>query len=59
MPLVSVIMPAYNAEKYIQEAINSILHQTFADYELIIIDDCSNDNTVNIIKSINWQIFFF
>lgn len=50
MALVSVIMPAYNAEKYIAEAINSILNQTFTDFELIIIDDCSIDNTVDIIK---------
>lgn len=47
-PKISVIMPAYNAEKYIAEAIESILNQTFKDFEFIIIDDCSTDNTSKI-----------
>lgn len=51
MPKVSVIMPAYNAEKYIKEAIDSILGQTFPDFELIILDDCSKDMTGQIIQS--------
>ena len=45
MPLVSVIMPAYNASKYIEQAIESVLGQTMEDLELVIIDDCSTDNT--------------
>jgi len=49
-PSVSVLMPAYNAEKYIPEAIESILNQTFADFEFIIIDDCSTDKTWEIIQ---------
>ena len=49
-PLVSVLMPAYNAEKYITEAIESILNQTFKDFEFIIIDDASTDKTWNIIN---------
>lgn len=48
---VSVIMPAYNAEKYIKEAIDSILNQTYTDYEFIIINDCSTDNTEAVILS--------
>lgn len=48
---VSVIMPVYNAEKYISKAIESILKQSFNDFELIIIDDGSKDNSLNIIKS--------
>lgn len=50
-PKISVIMPAYNAEKYIKEAIDSILSQTFGDFEFIIIDDGSTDNTCAIIES--------
>jgi len=51
MPKVSVIMPAYNAEKYIAEAIDSILGQTFGDFEFIILNDCSADRTEEIILS--------
>lgn len=43
-------MCVYNAEKYLQESIESILHQTFTDFELIIIDDYSSDNSLSIIK---------
>lgn len=44
-PLVSVIMPAYNAETYVEEAIGSVLKQTLRDWELFVIDDCSSDGT--------------
>jgi glycosyltransferase involved in cell wall biosynthesis len=49
-PKISVLMPAYNTEKYISEAIESILNQTFRDFEFIIIDDCSTDGTWEIIQ---------
>lgn len=50
-PRISVLMPAYNAEKHISQAIESILNQTFKNFEFIIINDGSTDNTVNIINS--------
>ena len=49
-PLVSVIMPAYNAEPFIEEAISSVLSQTTSDWELIVIDDGSSDCTQKIIS---------
>lgn len=49
-PLVSIIMPAYNAEKYIEESIESICKQTYFNWELLIIDDNSNDNTLQIVN---------
>lgn len=50
-PLVSVIMPAYNAEKYVGFAIQSILEQTYKDLELIVINDCSTDDTKSVIQT--------
>lgn len=52
-PKVSVIMPVYNAEKYIKETIDSILKQTFVNYEFLIIDDGSSDKSLEIIRSYN------
>ena len=48
-PQVSIIMAAYNAEKTISVAINSILAQTYTDWELLVINDCSNDKTAEIV----------
>ncbi|EKO3617653.1 glycosyltransferase [Vibrio metschnikovii] len=50
VPKVSVILPVYNAEKFIFDAIESILNQTFSDFELIVINDGSTDRSLNIIK---------
>ena len=51
MPLVSVIMPVYNGEKYLAEAMESILAQTFTDFEFLIVDDGSTDDSAEIIQS--------
>lgn len=48
--LVSVIMPAYNSEKYIEESINSVIKQTYTNWELIVINDGSTDNTAEIVQ---------
>lgn len=53
MPKISVIMPTYNAETYVREAIESILNQTFADFEFLILDGGSKDKTIEIIESYN------
>ena len=45
-PMLSIIIPIYNAEKTINRAINSILNQTFLDYELLLINDGSTDNSL-------------
>jgi len=50
MPLISVIIPVYNGEKTIQETIESVLNQTFTDFELIIINDGSQDATLEIVE---------
>lgn len=50
-PLVSVLMPVYNAEKYLREAIDSILNQTYRNFEFIIINDGSTDNSADIVRS--------
>ena len=47
----SIIITAYNSEKYIRQCISSVLNQNYGDLELIIVDDCSNDNTLEIVKS--------
>jgi glycosyltransferase involved in cell wall biosynthesis len=50
-PLVSVVMPVYNAGEYLVEAIESILNQTYTNFEFIIVDDASTDNSFEILKS--------
>lgn len=51
MEYVDIIMPVYNGEEYIEEAINSIKQQTYKNWRLIIIDDASIDNTINVIEN--------
>lgn len=49
-PLISVITPAYNSERFIGETISSVLQQTYTNWEMIIVDDCSTDDTREIVK---------
>jgi glycosyltransferase involved in cell wall biosynthesis len=51
LPIVSVLMTAFNREQYIAEAIESVLKSSFNNFELIVVDDCSSDNTLEISKS--------
>lgn len=51
MSQISIILPSYNGEKYISESVNSIINQSFKDWELILVDDCSTDSTLEIMNS--------
>lgn len=48
-PLISVVVPSYNSEKYIGDCIKSILSQSYSNFELIVVDDCSTDNTLGVL----------
>ena len=50
--LVSIIMAAYNAEKTIEQAINSVLSQTYTNFELLVVNDCSKDRTAELVKGV-------
>jgi len=56
MDLISVCIPTYNSEKYIEECINSVLSQTYQNIEIIVSDNNSQDNTLKVIKSLNIEI---
>ena len=53
--LVSIITPVYNCAKFIAETINSVIAQTYINWELIIVDDCSTDDTENVVRSFQDQ----
>jgi len=50
--LVSIVMPSFNSENIIEDSINTVLNQTYSNWELLIVDDCSSDNTVEIVRKI-------
>lgn len=50
--LISIIMAAYNAEKTIEQAVTSVLNQTYPNFELLVVNDCSKDGTVELVKDI-------
>ena len=51
IPLVSVIIPMFNAAKFIPQTLESLLYQTMTDFEVVVVDDCSNDNSVEVVES--------
>ena len=51
MPLISIIMPVYNGERFLSEAIESIIAQTYENWELLAVDDGSTDNSLQIIEA--------
>ena len=58
MMSVSIIMPLYNAGKFLAETLQSVLNQTYRDFELICINDCSTDNTRTILSGFQERMIF-
>ncbi len=58
-PLVSIIMPSYNTADFIEESVQSVLDQTYQNWELVIVDDCSTDQTDDVISKFNDQRIIF
>ena len=56
MPKFSIIVPVYNVEKYIKKCLDSINNQSFKDYEVIIVNDGTKDNSMDIVKDYNFTV---
>ena len=54
-PIISVLIPLYNAEKFIAQAIESVLNQTFTDFEIIIVDNYSTDRSITIARNYEYD----
>lgn len=52
-PLVSIVLPSYNVGKYLQEAVESVINQTYTSYELLILDDGSTDDCTDFLNNIS------
>ena len=55
IPLVSVIIPCYNAERFVEKAVRSIMEQSYRNLEIIVIDDCSQDSTGKILSKLSLE----
>src|SRR5436309_9355229 len=57
-PMFSVIVPTFNRASLLRQALDSVLAQTFAEYELIVVDDGSTDDTANVVASYGSRVYF-
>ena len=56
MPQISIVVPVYNAEKYIEQTVDMVMRQTFTDWELILVEDCSKDNSAEVLRSLESEL---
>ena len=56
MAQISIVVPVYNAEKYIEQAVEMVRRQTFADWELILVEDCSKDNSAEVLRTLEREL---
>ena len=56
MPQISIVVPVYNAENYIRQTVDMVLNQTFTDWELILVEDCSKDNSAEVLRSLESEL---
>ena len=56
MPQISIVVPIYNAEKYIEQTVDMVMKQTFTDWELILVEDCSKDNSAEVLRSLESEL---